>query len=134
MIDIETELFSEIAGKLREKYPKIFVTGEYVKAAASFPCVSLVEIDNSTLRNSQTQDNGENHVTVTYELNVYSNKATGKKAECKEIAGFIDEILLRLNFNRIMLKPVPNFQDASIYRMLGRYRAVISKDMTIYRR
>ena len=134
MIDIETELFSEIAGKLREKYPKIFVTGEYVKAAASFPCVSLVEIDNSTLRNSQTQDNGENHVTVTYELNVYSNKTTGKKAECKEIAGFIDEILLRLNFNRIMLKPVPNFQDASIYRMLGRYRAVISKNMTIYRR
>ena len=134
MIDAEQEIFSEISAKVRAKYPKIFMTGEYVSAPSAFPCVSLVEIDNATFRNSQTQSGHENHAAVTYELNVYSNKKTGKKAECKEIAAFIDELLMGRNFTRMLLEPIPNTQDATIYRMLGRYRAVIDKNHTIYRR
>ena len=134
MIDAEQEIFSEISAKVRAKYPKIFMTGEYVSAPSSFPCVSLVEIDNATFRNSQTQSGQENHAAVTYELNVYSNKKTGKKAECKEIAVFIDGLLMERNFTRMLLEPIPNTQDATIYRMLGRYRAVIDKNHTIYRR
>lgn len=134
MIDIENEIFNEVSLKVREKYPNIFMTGEYVKSPSSFPCISLVEVDNSVYRNSQTSEGKENHVAVMYELNVYSNKTKGKKAECKEIIAFIDEMLTRFNFTRIMLEPIPNQDDATIYRMLGRYRAIISKNKTIYRR
>lgn len=134
MIDMENEIFSEVSEKVREKYPDIFMTGEYVKSPPSFPCVSLVEADNTTFRNTQTTEGKENHAAVMYELNVYSNKIKGKKAECKEIVAFIDEILMGLNFTRIMLEPVPNQDEATIYRMLGRYRAVVSKNKTIYRR
>lgn len=134
MIDVENDVFSEVAKKVRTKFPNIYVTGEYVKSPSSFPCVSLVEIDNATFRNSQTTESQENHVAVTYEVNVYSNKTKSKKAECKEIVAFIDEILMGLNFTRIMLEPVPNQNDATIYRMLGRYRAVVSRNKTIFRR
>lgn len=134
MIDMENEIFNEVSERVRVKYPNIFMTGEYVKSPSSFPCVSLVEADNATFRNSQTSDGKENHAAVMYELNVYSNKTKGKKAECKEIVVFIDEILMELNFTRLMLEPVPNQDEATIYRMLGRYRAVISKNKTIYRR
>lgn len=134
MIDMENEIFNEVSERVRVKYPNIFMTGEYVKSPSSFPCVSLVEADNATFRNSQTSDGKENHAAVMYELNVYSNKTKGKKAECKEIVAFIDEILMELNFTRLMLEPVPNQDEATIYRMLGRYRAVISKNKTIYRR
>ena len=134
MIDMENEIFNEVSQKVREKYPNIFMTGEYVKSPSSFPCISLVEVDNSVYRNSQTSEGKENHVAVMYELNVYSNKTKGKKAECKEIIAFIDEMLTRFNFTRIMLEPIPNQDDATIYRMLGRYRAIISKNKTIYRR
>lgn len=134
MIDIENDVFSEVAKKVREKFSNIFVTGEYVKSPSSFPCVSLVEIDNATFRNSQTTESQENHVAVSYEMNVYSNKTKGKKAECKEIVAFVDEVLMSLNFTRIMLEPVPNQNDATIYRMLGRYRAVVSRNKTIFRR
>lgn len=134
MIDMENEIFNEVSERVRGKYPNIFMTGEYVKSPSSFPCVSLVEADNATFRNSQTSDGKENHAEVMYELNVYSNKTKGKKAECKEIVAFIDEILMGLNFTRLMLEPVPNQDEATIYRMLGRYRAVISKNKTIYRR
>lgn len=134
MIDVETELFSEVSSRVREKYPNINMTGEYVKSPSDFPCISLVEVDNATFRNTQTTEGQENHAVVMYELNVYSNKTKGKKAECKEIIGFIDEVLMELNFTRIMLEPVPNQDNATIYRMLGRYRAIVSKNKTIYRR
>ena len=138
MIDMEDEIFGEVSEKLyekfAEKYPDLFVTGEYVKSPPSFPCVSLVEVDNAVFRNSLTTEGRENHAAVMYELNVYSNKSVGKKAECKEIVAFIDELLMGLNFTRTMLEPVPNQDEATIYRMLGRYRAVISKNKIIHRR
>lgn len=138
MIDIEDDIFDEVSEKVYaafgKKCPDLLMMSEYVKSPSSFPFISLVEIDNATFRNTQSTDGNENHVAVTYELNVYSNKTSGKKAECKALAGFIDEILLGMNFTRTMLEPVPNQDEATIYRMLGRYRAVISKNKTIYRR
>lgn len=134
MIDVETELFSEVSSKVRAKYPNLYMTGEYVKSPPDFPCVSMVEVDNATFRNTQTTEGQENHAAVMYEVNVYSNKTKGKKAECKAIISFIDELLMERNFTRIMLEPVPNQDNATIYRMLGRYRAVVSKNKTIYRR
>ena len=134
MIDIENELFNAVVERVRAIYPGVFMVGEYVKSPSSFPCVSMVEVDNATLRETQTSVGGENHATVMYEINVYSNKTRGKKAECKEIWAIIDDVLMSLNFTRIMLEPIPNLDDATIYRMLGRYRAVVSKDKTIYRR
>lgn len=134
MIDAETEIFNAVATIVRAKFASIYMTGEYVASPSSFPCVSLVEIDNATYRNSQTQSSIENHVAVTYEVNIYSNKKTGKKSQCKEIAAVIDEAMAGLNFTRMMLEPVPNQDDATIYRMLGRYRAVVAQDHTIHRR
>ncbi|GHV09299.1 hypothetical protein FACS1894217_13270 [Clostridia bacterium] len=134
IIDLETLIFSEVSRKVRDHCPKAFVTGEYVPSPPSFPCVSLVEVDNATFRNSQTQGSSENHAAVTYELNVYSNKTTGKKAQCREIAVLVNDVLMGLNFTRIMLEPVPNQNDATIYRMIGRYRAVVSKENQIFRR
>ena len=134
MIDAENEIFDEVSEKVREKFPGIFMTGEYVKSPPNFPCVSLVEIDNATFRKTQTTESQENHVALVYELNVYSNKTKGKKAECKAIVALVDELMMGLNFTRTMLEPVPNQDNATIYRMLGRYRAVVSKNKTIYRR
>lgn len=134
MIDAESMIYSEIEEQVKAQFPKAFMTGEYVSSPPSFPCISLVEVDNATFRNSQTSERKENHAAVTYELNVYSNKTTGKKAECREITAFIDDLLMGLNFTRMMLEPVPNENDATIYRMFGRYQAVVSKNYQIFRR
>lgn len=134
MIDIENEIFSIVSAEVRKKYPKIYMTGEYVKAPPSFPCVSLVEIDNQIYRNSRDSGSIENHVQVLYEVDVYSNKTSGKKAECKAIIALIDSKMESLGFTRTMLNPIPNEEDTTIYRMTARYRAIIGKDKTIYRR
>lgn len=134
MIDIESQVFTRIATRLRETFDGIYVTGEYVKTPSSFPAVSLVEMDNAPLVRTQTTDSVENHAVLMYELNVYSNKAVGKKTESRMIAGVVDEEMAAMGFTRIMLNPIPNMDDATIYRITGRYRAVVSKDHTITRR
>ena len=134
MIDIENELFTIISTDLRATYTDIFITGEYVKSPPSFPCVSIIEEDNQTYRNTRDSSNIENHVQVVYEVNVYSNKTTGKKSECKAIISQIDKQMGRLGFTRTLLTPIPNELDATIYRMTARYRAIVSKENMIYRR
>lgn len=134
MIDIESKVFSSIATALRAQFSGIYVYGEYVKSPSSFPCVSFVEMDNYPVVQTQDSTNLENHANVLYEVNIYSNKKSGKKTECRTIAAFVDSEMQKLGFTRLMLNPIPNVDDATIYRMVGRYKAVVSKNEEIYRR
>lgn len=134
MIDIENEVFSFVSKAVRAKYPKIYMTGEYIKVPPSFPCVFLIEADNQSYRNTRSTDSNENHVQVVYEVDVYSNKKTGRKSECKAIIALIDSLMNEIGFTRSLLTPVPNEEDATVYRMVARYRAIVSKDKVIYRR
>lgn len=134
MIDMENEVFTLIAGEVRKRFPRIYMTGEYVPAPPSFPCVSVVEVDNIPVRRTQSTDSSENHATILYEVNIYSNKKAGKKTECKTIAAVIDNVFNRIGFERIMMRPVDNIANATIYRLIGRYRAVVSEKNVIYRR
>ena len=134
MIDIEFELFTEIATALRAEYDGIFVTGEYVAQPPRFPAVSIVEMDNTVFRNGIDSGAIENYAEVMYQVDVYSNKHTGRKAECKEIISMIDEQFARFGFTRSFLNPVQNMNDATIYRMTARYRAVVDRNFNVYGR
>ncbi len=134
MIDLESPLFTEIAGALRSAYKGITVYGEYVPAPAGFPSVSIVEMDNATYLPARTNRSVEQYAEVMYEVNVYSNLSRGKKNQAKAIMDTIDAMLQQYGFERITVQPIQNMNDATIYRMVGRYRAVVSDDLTIYRR
>ena len=134
MIDCENEIFNAIAKAVRESHPSVFISGEYIRTPSKFPFVSLIEMSNTAYDRTQTSGSLENHASVMYEVNVYSNKKSGKKSECKAIASLIDNEMATLGFSRTMLQPIPNMDDATIYRMTGRYTAVISRDNAIYRR
>jgi hypothetical protein len=134
MINVESEIFNTIAKAVRNAYPGAYVVGEYVKFPSRFPSISIVEIDNTAYEKTQSSDSVENHASITYEVNIYSNKVSGKKSECRELASLIDNEFATLGFSRTMLQPIPNGDDATIYRMVGRYKGVVSTDNTIYRR
>ena len=134
MINIENEIFNIVSTKVRAEFPNIYMSGEYVKSPPSFPATSLIEMDNTAYTSTQTSCDNENHATIMYEVNTYSNKVKGKKSECKVIMTLIDKEMTELGFTRTMLQPIPNMDDATIYRMTARYKAVVSKDKTIFRR
>lgn len=134
MIDIENELFTEIATSVRTEFPGAYVVGEYVNAPSKFPAVYIVEQDNTV--NRATRDTGgiENFADVMYQVDIFSNKNKGKKAECKAIASFIDGMFARFGFTRSFLSPISNIDDGTIYRITGRWIATVGKNNEIYRR
>ena len=131
MIDIENDIFSYVATKVRDAHTGIYVAGEYVNAPPSFPAVSIIQNGNSVLQRMRTV-NIENAVSVMFEVNIYSNKVTGKKAEAKSIAETLDNAFAEIGFTRTMCNQVANFADATIYRIVCRYEAVIDKNYMIY--
>ncbi len=134
MIDIENQIFGKISTALRAEFDPIFVSGELVKAPATFPAVYIEEKANSAYQRTQDSGSLENHVSLMYEINVYSNKQVGKKSECKAIFAVIDNEFQKMGFTRIMKEPVANLEDGTIYRMIGRYTAVVSTGGIIFRR
>ena len=131
MIDLENDIFDYAAKALRAAHTGIDVAAEYVEMPAKFPHVSIVESDNRILERMRT-NNIENAVAVMYEVNVYSNKASGKKSEAKAIANTLDDVLSGIGFTRTFREQVPNLRDATIYRIVCRYEAVIDKNFVIY--
>ena len=131
MINLEYDIFTAVATALRTAHQGIYVTGEYVPTPPQLPAVSIIEADNKVFRKMRTL-NIENAASVMYEVNVYSNKASGKKAEAKSIVETLDAKFAEIGFTRTMMNQVPNLFDASIYRIVCRYEAVIDKDYWIY--
>lgn len=132
MIDIENQIYTPIAKALRNKFSGIIVSGEYINAPPDFPYVSIVEQDNYTTQAHMDSGSVE-FSTLMYEVNVYSNKSVGKKATCREIITFIDNLMYSKNFRRISLSPVPNMENATIYRIVARYKAE-TDGTNLYRR
>lgn len=131
MIDCENEVYTRIAEVLRDKFPGINLSGEYVNAPSVFPHVSITQSDNSVIPDKTTGT--AEMAQVMFEVNVYSNKTSGKKTECKAIVKQIDKILFSMNFRRMAMTPVPNMEDATIYRIVARYR-VATDGENFYRR
>ena len=133
MIDIENEVYTPIAKELRKSFKGINVSGVYVNAPSSFPHVTIIEQDNYMSTDNMDSSDSEQYATIMYEVNVYSNKSTDKKSECKKIMSLIDKLMYKYNFTRLSLSPVPNLENATIYRLVARYRAE-TDGSKIYRR
>lgn len=131
MIDIENDVFNDAAQALRAAHSGIYVVGEYVETPARFPAVTIVEADNRVIQNMRTL-NIENAVLSMFEVNIYSNKASGKKSEAKAIANTVDAFFSSIGYTRTMRNQVPNLNDSTIYRIVCRYEANVDKDLWIY--
>lgn len=131
MIDIESDVYDYAENALKAAHSSVYVSGEYVPAPPEFPAVSIVEMDNRVYERARTL-NIENAARVTFECNVYSNKAANKKSEAKAIAATLDDAFAAIGFTRTFKNPVPNMNDATIYRIVLRYEAIVDKDFWIY--
>lgn len=134
MIDIENIVIDTVqdavASAFGEEYPNLAFYSEYVEIPSDFPCVTLVESDNSTYRRTQDDDLQEHNATLMYECNVYTTNMTGKKALAKQIADVVDNVMQGLKFTRITHTPMAN-QDRTIYRIVMRYTAVVGRPVAV---
>jgi hypothetical protein len=116
VIDIESQVFTTVATALRTEYgaSNIYVAPEYVSQPPRFPAVFIVEQDNTVHLRGRDSANIENFVNVMYQVDVFSNKNTGKKVQAKEIIALVDDQFAQMGFSRTFLNPVQNMNDATI--------------------
>ena len=134
MIDKLNEIFTSVATSVRGKHTGTTVTGEYTRKPSKFPAVTLDEIQNVVVERLEDSSNAENFAGVTYRLQVFSNKRTGKKAEAREIFATADAEMRRMGFRRVTYTTTPEIYDSTIYNITATYEAVISTAGYVYTR
>lgn len=126
MIDIENKVLSNVFNAVQAEFSGSSCYGEYVSEPASFPCVTLYESDSQTYTQSLDENLHEHQAIVTYECNVYSDLAFGKKEQAKQIADIVDRTMQSMKFVRVMRSQIPNM-DRTIYRVTMRYEAIVGE-------
>ena len=127
MIDIESKVISEIKTALATDYPDLPLYSTMTRIPEKMPCACVEEIDNYVYKNAMTTSRIENVAEVTYEVNVYSNKKKGKKAECKAIFQIIDTTLSKMGFIREYTKPV-TLDSGTVYQYIARYTTLATQN------
>jgi hypothetical protein len=131
MTDIENAVLTLVKNALLADYPTITVDSVTSFSPSKFPCVYIEESDNYSYTPTRDSESNDKYSVVVYEVNAYSNKTSGKKAECKAIMAIVDNVMNGLGFTRQAKTPIN--ADPARYRLFARYSAVVSKDKTIFK-
>ena len=131
MINIQDDIFKAVKTAVTAVFPSASITNDAMNTPKTYPHVTVVESDNYTYTPMRT-DNVDNYVHLIYDINVYSDKQNGRKAECDSIFSVINDTMTGFNFTRLLARPVPNAEDNRIYRITARYRAICDKEFMIY--
>jgi hypothetical protein len=134
MIDYLNEIFTAVAIPLREAHKGITVTGEYTRMPSSFPAATLDEIENVTVESLEDSSVAENFSVLSYRLQVFSNKQSGKKAEARAIFATADRVMRTLGFRRITYTTTPEIYESTIYSITATYEAIVGAGGVIYKR
>lgn len=132
MIDVENQVFTKVHNALTKAFPKIELGSDNDRVPSSFPYVCVREVDNQTYTKTIDTGNTENHVKVMYQLDIYSNKVSGRKSEAKKIMALADSVMRDMGFTRLSASPV-DMDNGTICRYITRYNAVVSRTEKVYR-
>ena len=134
MIDYLNEIFTAVAVPLRQVHEGITVSGEYTRMPSKFPAATLDEIANVTVDELEDSSVAEKYSGLTYRLQVFSNKQSGKKAEARAIFATADSVMRGLGFRRITYTTTPEIYESTVYSITATYEAIVSADGVIYKR
>ena len=128
MTDIENKVIDTVTNAVEAEFSTATVDGRFDPSPASFPFISVEEIDSANLLKYQDNTNAERYTEVTYEVNICTNDKL-KKSTAKAIAQVVDTAMNGMKFLRLSKTPTPNI-DRTVYRLTMRYSAVVAAGVT----
>jgi hypothetical protein len=134
MIDFNSEVFTNVAKRVRDNHVGTTVTGEYTRKPSKFPTVTLDETQNVMVDRMEDSSNEEKFAGVTYRLQVFTNKQNGKKAEAREIFATADAEMRRMGFRRVSYAVTPEIYKSTVYEITATYEAIVSWEGYVYAR
>lgn len=134
MIDVNNEVFTAVATVVRDSHAGVTVIGEYTRKPSKFPTVTLDETQNVVVDRLEDSSNQEKFAGVTYRLQVFSNRQSGKKAEARDIFATADAEMRRMGFRRVTYTTTPEIYNSTVYEITATYEAVVSAAGYVYKR
>ena len=89
MFNIQRKIFTMAAEAVLASYPSCRIANAFIYAPEKFPCVSIVLSDDGTTDRMRDSSRADNFRDVTVTVDVYTNKAEGKKTEAEDIMQII---------------------------------------------
>lgn len=125
MYQIITDIFDDVYNAVTGEYPGADLATHYVNQPANFPHIQLWEESNTTPRSGMNLSGDECFSNVVVHFEYFDNSTNGKNVEVvKKIATIIDPVMRMKGYRRTYYAPVPNFDDASVYREIARYSKI----------
>ena len=103
MIDVEKKVLKIVRDGIKTEYPNIRVYSEYTRTPKVFPCIMVEEIDTQTYLKSQDTNSVENHIIVSYQVDIYDD-GENKKSSVKAIASTINDLFIGLKFTMLRIQ------------------------------
>lgn len=122
---IRNEIYSQIEKAVTDVYEDAFCTSVYEPVPPSFPAVYIHEIGNVQPARYVDLSNADDIQRVTWEIQIFSDKAGGKMSEAYAIADLVETAMRKMLFVRGMRQPLDNASDTSIFRLACRYSRII---------
>lgn len=122
MKDVIADIFDDVYNAVTGLYPDADLSTHYVNQPPCFPHLQLWEESNTAGRNDMNLNNDECFNNSVIHLEGFDNLLDGEGIDrVKSMFNAIDPILRRKGYRRTYYAPVPNFQDATVYREIARY-------------
>ena len=124
MLDIENLVKDKLITALATSWSTATVGSGYDEESAKYPYVGVEQIDSVPVRRTMTEPNSENHTTVSFEINVYSNKQDTARSECISLLNAVDDAMQEMGFYRYHTNK-PLKRTRTVWRRYARYRAIV---------
>lgn len=126
MVDIESSIFDQVAEDFSAAYPNGSRYGEPTDTPAKFPALVIYEADE--------YDAGYTDLDakrVVIDVDVYSDRTSGAKQECKAIMELVEKRLMSIGpFKQMFCNQIRNV-DQRIFRMKSRFRCTAVQEKEI---
>lgn len=125
MKDLTTDVFDAVYNAVITEFPTADLATHYVNQPASFPHMQLWDESNTTPRTGVTLSGTECFSNVVFHFEGFDNILDGEGVtNVKRMFELVDPVMRMMGFRRTYYAPVPNYDDASIYREVARYSKI----------
>lgn len=129
MRDFTNALYNDIKSAVQALYSNAVVSKQYQSTSATFPCVTIVDIDNTEI--SHTLDYKNQFSKPSWQIDIYMNGSMGEI-----VAKKIRDVIIPIcedtyHLTRIEAHTVTNAADTTIYRYMLRYSGVVNESSGI---
>ena len=130
MIDVENLVFDTVFNGVQTVRNDVAVSKGFIEENATFPCIVIRETNNVPVDEMNTDPCAENFTRLTYQIEVFSDKAGTARSECRLLLNIVDGIMQNMKFRRTYMSEPFNV-NRTIFRQYTRYTVIVDKGTTV---